>query len=59
MFHHMDSDDSDRTGRMHTTQAIILILTVLLLWFLTVTCSCCPYPYFGSAIMSVTYFNKF
>ena len=24
---------------------------VLLLWFLTVTCSCCPYLYFGSAIM--------
>ena len=23
---------------------------VLLLWFLTVTCSCCPYLYFGSAI---------
>ena len=22
---------------------------VLLLWFLTVTCSCCPYLYFGSA----------
>ena len=29
---------------------------VLLLWFLTVTCSCCPYLYFGSAIMLVTYF---
>ena len=24
---------------------------VLLLWFLTVTCSCCPYLYFGSAVM--------
>ena len=32
---------------------------VLLLWFLTVTCSCCPYLYFGSPIMLVTYFNKF
>ena len=32
---------------------------VLLLWFLTVTCSCCPYLYFGSAIMLVTYFVKF
>ena len=32
---------------------------VLLLWFLTVTCSCCPYLYFGSAIMLVTYFSKF
>ena len=26
---------------------------VLLLWFLTVTCSGCPYLYFGSAIMLV------
>ena len=32
---------------------------VLVLWFLTVTCSCCPYLYFGSAIMLVTYFSKF
>ena len=32
---------------------------VLLLWFLTVTCSCCPYLYFDSAIMLVTYFSKF
>ena len=32
---------------------------VLLLWFLTVTCSCCPYLYFGSPIMLVTYFSKF
>ena len=31
---------------------------VLLLWFLTVTCSCCPYFYFGSPIMLVTYFSK-
>ena len=23
----------------------------LLLWFLTITCSCCPYLYFGSPIM--------
>ena len=30
---------------------------VLLLWFLTVTC--CPYLYFGSAIMLVTYFVNF
>ena len=29
------------------------------LWFLTVTCSCCPYLYFGSAIMLVTYFVNF
>ena len=29
---------------------------VLRLWFLTVTCSCCPYLYFGSAIMLVTYY---
>ena len=32
---------------------------VLLLWFLTGTCSCCPYLYFGSAIMFVTYFVNF
>ena len=32
---------------------------VLLLWFLTVTCSCCPYLNFGSAIMLVTYFSTF
>ena len=32
---------------------------VLLLWFLTVTWSCCPYLYFGSAIMLKTYFSKF
>ena len=25
--------------------------SALLLWFLTVTCSCCPYLYFGSPIM--------
>ena len=30
-----------------------------LLWFLTVTCSCCPYFFFGSAIMLVTYFVNF
>ena len=29
---------------------------VLLLWFFTVTYSCCPYLYFGSAIMLVTCF---
>ena len=32
---------------------------VRLLWFLTVTCSWCPYLYFGSAIMLVTYFANF
>ena len=26
---------------------------------LTITCSCCPYLYFGSAIMLVTYFVNF
>ena len=31
---------------------------VLLLWFLTVTCSCCPYLYFGSLIMWVTYLGS-
>ena len=41
----------------------ILILTVprryFRLWFLIVTCSCCPYLYYGSAIMLVTYFVNF
>ena len=32
---------------------------VLLLWFLTVTCSCCLHLYFGSAVMLVTYFVNF
>ena len=32
---------------------------VLLLWFLTVTFSCCPNLYFGSAIVLVTYFVNF
>ena len=32
---------------------------VRLLWFLAVACSCCPYLYFGSAIMLVTYFVNF
>ena len=32
---------------------------VLLLWFLHVTCSCCPYLYFGSAIMLMTYFVNY
>ena len=35
------------------------LLSRTLLWFLIVTCSCCPYLYFGSPIMLVTYFNKF
>ena len=32
---------------------------VLLLWFLTVTCSCCPYLYFDTALMLVIYFVNF
>ena len=32
---------------------------VLLLWFLICTCSSCPYLYFGSPVMLVTYFSKF
>ena len=32
---------------------------LVVLCFLTVTCSCCPYLYFGSAIMLVTYFVNF
>ena len=29
------------------------------MWFLTVTCSCCPYLYYGSAIMFVIYLLNF
>ena len=32
---------------------------VLLLWFLTVTCSCCSYLYFGSAYYVSDIFCKF
>ena len=32
--------------------------TAFLLWFLNVTCSCCPYLYFGSPIMWVTYLGS-
>ena len=32
---------------------------VLLLWFLTVTCSSCLYLYFGVAIILVKYFVNF
>ena len=39
--------DTDRSKAVHP------------LWFLTVTCSCCPYLYFGSAIMLMTYFSTF
>ena len=28
------------------------------MWFFTVTCSCCPYLYFGSPIMWVTYLGS-
>ena len=41
------------------TESLSILKAVLLLWFLTVTCSCCPYLYFGSAIMLVTYFVNF
>ena len=32
---------------------------VVVLWFLAVACSCCPYLYFGSSFMLVTYFVNF
>ena len=35
----------------------MLSLWGFLLWFLTVTCSCCPNVYFGSLIMWVTHFS--
>ena len=38
---------------------ILCLYQLLLLRFLTVTCSCCPYLYFGSAILLVTYFVNF
>ena len=41
------------------TCSVVKSKAVLMLWFLAVTCSCCPYLYFGSAIMLVTYFVNF
>ena len=41
---------TSRSGVRHST--------ILLMWFLTVTCSCCPYLYFGSPIMWVTYLGS-
>ena len=49
---------SHKTG-LSLPSIFILAKAVLLLWFLTVTCSGCPYLYFGSAIMLVTYFVNF
>ena len=34
-------------------------LSIYQVWFLAVACSCCPYLYFRSAIMLVTYFVNF
>ena len=44
---------------IHTMHLSMNFFLFLLLWFLTVTCSCSPYLYFGSAIMLVTYFVNF
>ena len=50
-------------AEQNITQEVLHVYTdrskALLLWFLTVTCSCCPYLHFGSAIMLVTYFVNF
>ena len=46
-----------RWGGVSHFCTVIASKAVFLLWFLTVTCSCCPYLYFGSAIMLVTYFD--
>ena len=51
-------------SRFHADRTTVCFYTdrskaVLLLWFLTVTCSCCPYLYFGLAIIVVTYFVNF
>ena len=35
----------------NTSPLTTFIIGLLLLWFLTVTCSCCPYLYFGSPVM--------
>ena len=43
----------------YATVYILKGLKTIMLWFLTVTCSCCPYLYFGLPIMLVAYFSKF
>ena len=43
----------------HANRIMIFRTTMVVFVFLTVTCSCCPYLYFGSAIMLVTYFVNF
>ena len=58
---HADNEDSDQTARMNRLDRSLHWTHMSLsrfLWFLTVTCSCCPYLSFGSAIMLVTYFSK-
>ena len=40
--------------QLHGILCLKYCKVVLLLWFLTVTCSCCPYLNFGSPIMWVT-----
>ena len=40
------------------TLCFYIVKAVLLLWFLTVTCSCCLYLYFASPIMWVTYLGS-
>ena len=61
-------DEYSKRGLTYVLYAVSLILLLKVwmlrlinfrvLWFLTVPCSCCPYLYFGSAIMLVTYFSK-
>ena len=53
--------ESRKTGLSPTPQCLNTDSSkaVHLLWFLTVTCSCCPYLYFGSPIVWVTYLARF
>ena len=58
----MNRQNKVNTYLMEIVNKLIIVdryKAVLLLWFLTVTCSCCPYLIFRSAIMLVIYFIKF
>ena len=44
----MEVDDPEKPTELFFMQTV---------WFLTVTCSCCLYLYFGLPIMLVTYFS--
>ena len=50
--------DRRTDGKVNSCRQKMILLKDLLLLFLIVTCSCCPYLYFGSPIMWVTYLGS-